>query len=57
MRTLKVLLPLAILAALAATLAGSTARADDGDLAILGNKLSIAMSSVGDKKHHHGKGV
>ena len=59
MRTLKVLLPLAVLAALAATLAGSTARADDGDLAILGNKLSIAMANAGQGhgKGHHGKGV
>jgi hypothetical protein len=59
MRTLKVLLPLAVLAALAATLAGSTARADDGDLAILGNKLSIAMANAGHAhgKGHHGKGV
>ena len=59
MRKLKVLLPLAILAAVAATLAGSTARADDGDLAILGNKLSIAMANAGNGhgKGHHGKGV
>jgi hypothetical protein len=59
MRTLKVLLPLAVLAAVAATLAGSTARADDGDLAILGNKLSIAMANAGQGhgKGHHGKGV
>src|SRR3954454_19740959 len=59
MRTLKTLLPLVALAAVAATLAGSTARADDGDLAILGNKLSIAVATAGHNhgKGHHGKGV